>query len=545
MRRSLLVLIGLAPGMLGATAVPGVPLDIGDRRQVFLDGRFLAVASGVSLREHPPVKAGDVLLRPEHPEHTIVGAYVTVLFWKGAYHMWYDAFTAIGGPFSANGSAVEEEDFPVHRYVCYARSRDGIVWEKPAFGLARAEPFVEPNIVIGLGAGGYAGSVGDVGSVEVDPHAAGGEDLVLVLRRKTPEVDQLDLHRSADGVAWRLAHARVMSYTSKKHHLDSQDVVFWDDRIGRYVAYVRRGVDKTPGSARVRTVARAESPRLDRFPDVDASPVVFQWDALDPEHVDPVTGRRSSKIDYYTNATVKYPWADDAYYMFPSAYFHYDAHLPEFAQEKPTNAGVLDVRFAASRDGITWNRLGRRPFVRPGLEGDWDSRAVYLVRGLVPGASERELFLYYRGSDQPHGWDRNPRNVRILRAAGLHSLRNTSGVRRLVLRRDGFISARAGHAGGVFATPVLRFSGGELRLNVNTSASGELRVELQDELGVPLPGFTLAEADMIHSTNEIERRVTWRGNSDVSPLAGRPVRLHVTMRDVDLYAFQFRATPSR
>src|SRR5690606_11522152 len=202
------------------------------------------------------------------PAHTIVGAYVTVLFWKGAYHMWYDAFTAIGGPFSANGSADEEEDFPAHRYVCYARSRDGIVWEKPALGRARAEPFVEPNIVVGLGAGGYEGSVGDVGSVEIDPNATGGEELVLVLRRKSAEVDQLDLHRSADGIAWRLAHARVMAYSSKKHHLDSQDVVFWDDRLGRYVAFVRRGVDKTPGTARVRTVARAESPRIERFPDV-------------------------------------------------------------------------------------------------------------------------------------------------------------------------------------------------------------------------------------------------------------------------------------
>jgi len=546
MKALLLPLVVLTSLTVAGTFATGAPLDVGDRRQVFIDGRFLAATTGIALREHVPVKVGEVLLRPDHPEYTLIGAYVTVLHWRGSYHMWYDAFTSIGGPLSTNGTTDNpEKEFPAHRYMCYARSRDGIVWEKPRLNLARAEPHVEPNIVIGLGCGGYESSIGDNGAVEVNPQGTDGEQLFMLLRRKEPGVDQLDLHVSADGIQWRLAHARVMGYSSKKHHLDTQNVIFWDDRIGRYVIFARRGVDRTSGQARVRTVARAESDDLARFPDVDQSPVVFQWDTLDPEYAMPATGARASKVDYYTNAVVKYPWAQDAYYMFPAAYFHYDGYLSEFAAEKPTNAGVLDVRFAASRDGITWERLGRRPFVRPGFTGDWDSRGLYMVRGIVPGSNEREIFLYYRGSDQPHGWDRNPRNVRILRAAGLGSPHNTSGLRRLVLRRDGFISVRAGHAGGSFATPVLRFAGFELCLNVDTSASGELRVELQDELGVPIPGFSLADADMIHSANETERLVTWQGKSDVSALAGRPVRLHVTMRDVDLYAFQFRAPKAR
>jgi len=40
---------------------------------------------------------------------------------------------------------------------------------------------------------------------------------------------------------------------------------------------------------------------------------------------------------------------------------------------------------------------------------------------------------------------------------------------------------RAAYAGGEFTTPPLRFAGEQLLLNVNTSASGELRVELLDE----------------------------------------------------------------
>jgi hypothetical protein len=33
--------------------------------------------------------------------------------------------------------------------------------------------------------------------------------------------------------------------------------------------------------------------------------------------------------------------------------------------------------------------------------------------------------------------------------------------------------------------------------------------------------------------------VSWKGNTDVAPLAGKPVRLHIRMRAARLYAFQF------
>ena len=39
--------------------------------------------------------------------------------------------------------------------------------------------------------------------------------------------------------------------------------------------------------------------------------------------------------------------------------------------------------------------------------------------------------------------------------------------------------------------------------------------------------------------NEIDRRVTWKSGSDVSALAGKPVRLRFSMKDADLFSFQF------
>ena len=77
-------------------------------------------------------------------------------------------------------------------------------------------------------------------------------------------------------------------------------------------------------------------------------------------------------------------------------------------------------------------------------------------------------------------------------------------------------------------------------LNVNTSAVGTLQVEILNELGNPIDGYRLQDCDRIHTTNEINRRVHWNGRSDLSRLAGQPVRLRFVMYDCDLYAFQFR-----
>jgi hypothetical protein len=48
----------------------------------------------------------------------------------------------------------------------------------------------------------------------------------------------------------------------------------------------------------------------------------------------------------------------------------------------------------------------------------------------------------------------------------------------------------------------------------------------------------LAEADETFG-NELDRSVTWQGSTDVSQLAGTPIRLRITLSDADLYAIKF------
>ncbi len=70
------------------------------------------------------------------------------------------------------------------------------------------------------------------------------------------------------------------------------------------------------------------------------------------------------------------------------------------------------------------------------------------------------------------------------------------------------------------------------------SVAGDIRVEIQDETGKPFPGFSLSEAQL-QIGNEIERTVSWSTGSDVSALAGRPIKLRFVMRDADLFAIRF------
>jgi len=77
-----------------------------------------------------------------------------------------------------------------------------------------------------------------------------------------------------------------------------------------------------------------------------------------------------------------------------------------------------------------------------------------------------------------------------------------------------------------------------LVLNINTTAAGMAKVAILDAKGKPVPGFTIRDCDKIMG-NDVAHIVTWRGQSDVSSLAGRALRLRLEARSAKVYAFQF------
>lgn len=66
---------------------------------------------------------------------------------------------------------------------------------------------------------------------------------------------------------------------------------------------------------------------------------------------------------------------------------------------------------------------------------------------------------------------------------------------------------RAAYSGGEFTTPLLKFEGSELVINVATSATGIVRCELLDRKGKVVEGYSLDDCNLIHTANEINRVV--------------------------------------
>jgi hypothetical protein len=215
----------------------------------------------------------------------------------------------------------------------------------------------------------------------------------------------------------------------------------------------------------------------------------------------------------YRTRAVKYPWAPDTYLAFVLRLFYPADGSDEY----------FTTELATSRDGQHWYCFGQPFFydvgweVEPGFKVVSASSVDALVR------SGDELWTYAGLSERTH-----------------HDTTGESRIVRYVNRLDGFTSLEARDSAGWLRTRPFIFSGRQLALNVD--ARGSLRVGLLDEAGNELPEFTVQDCDPIQG-DAIERTVTWRGSSDVSPLAGRVVRLQIEMQDAQLYAFQFASAP--
>lgn len=486
-------------------AAPSRLVDVGSRKQLFIDDVLIASSRGIELTMNSPAKTGErTIVRDQPWESGGIGAYCTVLKVDEGYRLYYSCLSSdldksewIHPP--------EGDPFPPI-WLCLATSRDGRDWDKPNLGIVEFAGSKENNIVfpskIGWNEGGHV-------FVDTKPGVPANEKFKLTCRWDGPEGKHWNHEwtlKSPDGLHWTSLSDTLVFQAS-----DTGNVGFWDDQIGRYVIYVRlnepekgRPDARKDGSAPAhRHVARCETDDLTQWGERKA---VLDFDRMDPPG-----------LDLYNTAAVKYPWADNVYLIFPSAYWHF----PEPPAGPYPNDGILDIRLATSRDGVHFTYPSRSPFVPLGLNGTFDSGAMYMTAGMIRQGGE--LWMFYSG------YNYEERHAPVVRTKGVLS--------RLTLRLDGFVSADAPYEGGELTTLPLKFDGKSLELNVESSVAGHVFVELLRN-GKPIEGYSMAHADPIKG-NFIAKTVTWNGRSDVSALAGQPVQMRFVMRDTKLYAFQF------
>jgi len=297
---------------------------------------------------------------------------------------------------------------------------------------------------------------------------------------------------SADGIHWHCPKKEAVIAI----HSDTQSVFFWDVRKQKYVAYVRMWDTQ-------RKVGYSETGDFLSWPYPE---ICFGVDEDDPEG-----------MDFYTNSTWQYPFAQDVYLMFPAAFYYgknWDA----------VHFDNLEAQLAISRDGIKWTRPDRISFIPLSPEGSFD--VCQTVPTVTPIRVGDEIWIYYGAHSQPH-------------AKAGYTKEGYQGVVSLAkLRLDGFISADAGSEGGAITTSPIRFKGNRLELNVQTKESGYVRVAILDAHQQPIAGFTDNDATPIVGSH-IQSIADWEGKTDLSSLIGKPVRLRFSMKNASLYAFQF------
>jgi len=463
-------------------------VEIGDRTQVFVDGRYLHSSKDVRIEVCRPIKTNEECLVGS------LGGYSSIIKPDGQFR-WFSALT-----------------------------KDGIHWRRVS---GNTQPEADDILgVIFTGACTF-----------VDPNAPPSERYKLFNGLKNT------MQASSDGIHWKVISKDVFPSGARyPHGMDSHNVCYYDTHLEKYVAYVRVNKifecppERVPYYAKLgtqryggknkyarRTIGRSVSDDPKNFP----MPEVV----LEPDDKDPVFGG-VKVMDFYCPQVVRYAHAQDAYFLFNTRYRSYeDWYLPIDMSPFPRspvhgtyNCGVEDIELDASRDGIQWNRFDRKPWISQGKPKSFDALAMYMTRGIhVVGD---EIWMYYIGIDDPHTG-----NAEAMKRATLS---------RVVLRKDGFTCVEADYAGGEFTTPPLKFDGTTLRLNVETSAVGLSRVEIQAADGTPLPGFTMDDCDRIHTANATSHLVSWGGSSDVSSLAAEPVRLRFELQfGTKLYAFRF------
>jgi hypothetical protein len=177
------------------------------------------------------------------------------------------------------------------------------------------------------------------------------------------------------------------------------------------------------------------------------------------------------------------------------------------------------VSLGYSRDGFHFSRPTHQPFMNVNeSKGAWNWGNVQSVNG-VPLIVGDSLYFYSSGRRlNKIMWDSHT-------STGLATL-----------RRDGFVSMHSGQKEGYLITETVTFDGSFLFVNADVR-NGKLMVEILDENGSPLEGFSKKDCIAMKTENRTKRLMIWKKHKDLSSMVGRNVRLKFYLTQGDIYAF--------
>lgn len=458
-------------------------VDLGSRWELFVDDWLIEEMRGLRLQLHHPERR-EVVFTGDAPWEDTVAFPLSLVAVEEGWWLYYRAGILDWS---------REDDTYV---TALAESADGLTFTRPHLGLVRFQGSAENNLL----------QIGGFPSVppafrDTNPACPPGQRYKGLAARW----EQAFPMGSPDGLRWSPLQPNPLDLPGQ---FDTVNTAFWDLLAGCYRCYTRCWYDPERGRPIHGQEFEEAAGRAVRAIQHATSPDFLHWSRPEPL----VYADGDYLTHLYTNAIQPCPGAEHFLVGFPNRF------VPDRASASGhPYPGVNDALFMASRDGVHWTRYGEA-WVRPGLDDlNWTERNNYPVWGIAETSpTEWSVYIseHYRHPGVP------------------------TRLRRLAVRPRGFVSLHADSAEGEAVTRLFTFAGECLRVNFSTSAAGSVLVELCDEAGVPLDGYSAADLQPLFG-DALEQTVRWRDGGGLAALARRPVRLRFLMSDADVFALRF------
>ena len=456
---------------------------LGTRRELFIDDFLVNTLDNVELTFHRPERK-EVVMEFDRPWEMGGEGYATVLKVGDKYLLYYRAWGLGDG---------------VPMCYCLAESADGRNWTRPELNLCDYKGVTSNNIMLDEVAGTDLGTQDFTPFLDERPGVPEDERYKAIGNGygafDDPKRNGVFAWKSPDGVHWTLMHEGPV-YTDGK--FDTQNVAFWSTLEKKYVLFYREFINN------VRVVVRATS---DDF---------IHW-KREGEIQFKHGGGPTLREQFYTNQIQQYYRAPHIYIGLPTRY--------------------VDNGLVASTPQLPeWQDRQRRMKIYKG----GDRLGTATTDTILITSRNGVNFKHYTAwnfLETPSADDDSPNELSIYAWESTNSLK-PSRLRRYALRIDGFGSLHAKTQEGVAVTKPLKFEGKELSLNVATSSAGYVKVEVLDADGQVVPGFSADDCDLIFG-DSLDRRVSWKGNADMSALAKEKIQLRFIMYEADVYSLKW------
>jgi len=521
-------------------------LQIGARRQFFFDDLVIASAQDLTRRHHMPRRTcdGPLISRDRPWEKTL---YFTCNTWNvirdpedGLFKCWYenwlleDAAKLPSEVRHSDGKVIVDAHGAAPSCVCFARSKDGLHWEKPEMDIV-LDGGARTNIVLGMGA---CADQAHCATLLLDPLEADTsrryKALFMCGLESTVEgttgTAYFAVATSPDGCHWRLLPDRpVFGVTDRSLGdvvtitADPASRTYWLNNRHPGMCTVPSDPACPPTRSWIspyapRNFARQNKRRVFRSQSADLihwshpRPLIVPDDALDN--------------------------IDDAFYGMEQFRIG-DDWLGSLNVLHMTD-NTMDVQLVYSRDGCNFERI--RPgqaWLTRGGPGSWDANMVSICS--KPVLVGDDLYVYHGGTASHHDW------WMVGPAEGLEhqEVRATEkvkfGLGLATMKRDRFVSLDTGPVReGVLITHPIRPRGSQLVINAACRQGGSVLAELTDPAGRVLGGFEKQNC-LPFRGDCVDHVVHWKAGRPTP--AGEFLRLRLFLRQAEVFSFQFSGTP--